>query len=84
MMPRLKGAGNASRRVSTSPPIPSKTFQWLLLGLLLPLLLPLNGIALALGNPTGLHGLYFLMPLSLLGVLAVLLAWPVQRAGGSQ
>ena len=51
--------------------------QWLLLGLLLPLLLPLNGLALALGNPVGLHWLYFLMPLSLLGVLAVLLAWPM-------
>lgn len=61
-----------------------RSWQWLLLGLLLLLLLPLNGIALALGNPTGLHGLYFLMPLSLLGVLAVLLAWPVQRAGGSR
>ena len=61
-----------------------RSWQWLLLGLLLPLLLPLNGFALALGNPTGLHGLYFLMPLSLLGVLAVLLAWPVQRAGGSR
>ena len=53
--------------------------QWLLLGLLLPLLLPVNGVARALGNPVGLHGLYFLMPLSLLGVLAVLLAGPVQR-----
>ena len=61
-----------------------RSWQWLLLGLLLPLLLPLNGFALALGNPTGLHGLYFLMPMSLLGVLAVLLAWPVQRAGGSR
>nr|WP_262906167.1 glycosyltransferase family 87 protein [Hymenobacter terricola] len=53
--------------------------QWLLLALLLPLLLPLNGIALALGNPAALHGLYFLMPLSLLGVLLLLLARPVRR-----
>lgn len=54
-----------------------KRRQWLLLILLLPLLLPLNGIALALGNPVALHFVYFLMPLSLLGVLAVLLAWPL-------
>ena len=54
--------------------------QWLLLALLLPLLLPLNGVALALGNPVGLHWLYFLMPVSLLGVLAMLLAWPMQPA----
>ena len=47
--------------------------QWLLLALLLPLLLPLNGIALALGNPVALHFVYFLMPLSLLGVLLLLL-----------
>jgi hypothetical protein len=47
--------------------------QWLLLGLLLPLLLPLNGIALAMGNPVMLHFVYFLMPLSLLGVLVLLL-----------
>jgi hypothetical protein len=53
--------------------------QWLLLVLLLPLLLPLNGIALALGNPAMLHFVYFLMPLSLLGVLAMLLAQPVCR-----
>ena len=53
--------------------------QWLLLGLLLPLLLPFNGLALALGNPAGLRFVYFLMPLSLLGVLAVLLASPVPR-----
>ena len=54
--------------------------QWLLLLALLlallPLLLPLNGVALALGNPVGLHFLYFLPPLGLLGVLALLLAWP--------
>ena len=52
--------------------------QWLLLLALLPLLLPLNGLALALGNPTGLHFLYFLPPLGLLGVLALLLARPVR------
>ncbi|MET4076132.1 hypothetical protein ABIB44_003403 [Hymenobacter sp. UYCo722] len=51
--------------------------QGLLLLALLPLLLPLNGIALALGNPAGLHFLYFLPPLGLLGVLALLLARPV-------
>ena len=51
--------------------------QWLLLLALLPLLLPLNGIALALGNPAGLQLLYFLPPLGLLGVLALLLARPV-------
>jgi hypothetical protein len=50
--------------------------QWLLLALLLPLLLPLNGLALALGNPATLHGLYFLPPLGLLGVLGLLLARP--------
>ena len=49
--------------------------QWLLLGLMLPLLLPLNGLALALGNPVGLHFLYFLPPLGLLGLLGLLLAW---------
>ncbi len=54
--------------------------QWLLLGLLLPLLLPLNGVALALGNPVELHWLYFLTPISLLGVLVALLAWPMQPA----
>ncbi|MDB5234233.1 MAG: hypothetical protein JWR44_1226, partial [Hymenobacter sp.] len=43
----------------------SKPKKWLLLLLLLPLLLPLNGAALALGNPVALHILYFLMPLSL-------------------
>ena len=48
----------------------------LLLALLLPLLLPLNGVALALGNPVGLRFLYFLPPLGLLGVLALLLARP--------
>ena len=52
--------------------------QRLLLVLLSPLLLPLNGIALALGNPVALHFLYFLMPLSLLGVLGLLLARPVE------
>jgi hypothetical protein len=57
----------------------SRPMQWLLLALFLPLLLPLNGIALALGNPAALHWLYFLMPVSLLGVLATLLAWPVQQ-----
>ncbi len=51
--------------------------QLLLLLALLPLLLPLNGLALALGNPTGLQILYFLPPLGLLGVLALLLARPV-------
>ena len=55
--------------------------QRLLLALLLPFLLPLNGVALALGNPKALHFVYFLMPLSLLGVLAVLLTWPVGVAG---
>ena len=50
--------------------------QWWLLLFMLPLLLPLNGIALALGNPTGLHFLYFLPPLGLLGVLGLLLARP--------
>nr|WP_236049992.1 glycosyltransferase family 87 protein [Hymenobacter negativus] len=48
--------------------------RWLLAALVLPLLLPLNGFALALGNPAALHGLYFLMPLALLGVLGMLLA----------
>ena len=51
--------------------------QWLLALALLPLLLPLNGLALALGNPAGLHFLYFLPPLGLLGLLALLLARPV-------
>ena len=51
--------------------------QWLLLLLMLPLLLPLNGIALALGNPVALHFLYFIPPLGLLGVLGVLLRRPV-------
>jgi len=46
---------------------------WLLL-CLLPLLLPLNGIAQALGNPAALHFVYFLMSLGLLGVLLLLLA----------
>ena len=54
-----------------------RRMQWLLLLALLPLLLPLNGLALALGNPVGLHWLYFLPPLGLLGVLALLLARPV-------
>ena len=53
----------------------------LLLALLLPLLLPLNGVALVLGNPAALHFLYFLPPLGLLGVLALLLARPVGGAG---
>ena len=53
--------------------------RWLLLALL-PLLLPLNGIALALGNPVGLHFLYFLPPLGLLGVLGMLLARPVRES----
>ena len=53
--------------------------QVLLLGLLLPLLLPLNGIALALGNPVGLHLMYFLPPLGLLGVLGLLLARPIRH-----
>ncbi|OGX84994.1 hypothetical protein BEN48_15235 [Hymenobacter glacialis] len=48
--------------------------------LLLPLLLPLNGLAQALGNPVALQWVYFLMPLSLLGVLGLLLSWPVDRA----
>ena len=54
-----------------------KSQRWPLLALLLPLLLPLNGIALTLGNPAGLHFLYFLPPLGLLGVLGLLLMWPV-------
>ena len=54
-----------------------KRLRGLLLVLLLPLLVPLNGLALALGNPVALHWVYFLMPLSLLGVLGLLLAWPV-------
>ena len=58
-----------------------KPQQRLLLALLLPLLLPLNGIALALGNPAGLHFLYFLPPLGLLGVLALLLLRPVGIVG---
>jgi hypothetical protein len=53
--------------------------QLLLLGLMLPLLLPLNGISLALGNPAALQLVYFLMPLALLGVLGLLLARPVRR-----
>jgi hypothetical protein len=48
--------------------------QFLLLLALLPLLLPLNGLALALGNPAALQFLYFLPPLGLLGVLGLLLA----------
>ncbi|GAA4030200.1 hypothetical protein GCM10022409_13070 [Hymenobacter glaciei] len=55
----------------------SRREQGLLLLALLPLLLPLNGVALALGNPVGLQFLYFLPPLGLLGVLALLLARPV-------
>lgn len=55
-----------------------RRLQWILLVLMLPLLLPLNGFALALGNPVGLHFLYFLPPLGLLGVLALLLARPVR------
>jgi hypothetical protein len=51
--------------------------QFLLLLALLPLLLPLNGLALALGNPAALQFLYFLPPLGLLGVLGLLLARPV-------
>jgi len=58
----------------------SKRGQGLLLALLLPLLLPLNGLAVASGNPVALQGLYFLMPLSLLGVLVLLLARPVGKA----
>ena len=58
-----------------------KPQQRLLLALLLPLLLPLNGIALMLGNPAGLHFLYFLPPLGLLGVLALLLLRPVGIVG---
>jgi hypothetical protein len=54
----------------------AKPLRWLLLALLLPLLLPLNGAALALGNPVGLRFVYFLMPLTLLGVLLLLLAKP--------
>ena len=52
--------------------------QLALLAVLLPLLLPLNGAAQALGNPAGLQFLYFLMPLALLGVLGLLLARPVR------
>ncbi|MGY3088899.1 hypothetical protein ACVWYF_001939 [Hymenobacter sp. UYAg731] len=54
-----------------------RRWQWGLLVFLLPLLLPLNGLALALGNPARLHFLYFLPPLGLLGVLGLLLARPV-------
>jgi len=54
--------------------------QLALLACLLPLLLPLNGVAQALGNPAGLHFVYFLMPLALLGVLLLLLARPVRSA----
>ncbi len=53
--------------------------QLLLAGLLLPLLLPLNGVALALGNPVALRWLYFLPPLGLLGLLGLLLARPGQE-----
>jgi hypothetical protein len=53
--------------------------QAALLILLLPLLLPLNGVAQALGNPAALRLVYFLMPLALLGVLGLLLARPVRR-----
>ena len=59
--------------------LPQQQQGWLLL-LLLPFFLPLNGLALALGNPKALHFVYFLLPLSLLGVLALLLAWPVRRS----
>jgi hypothetical protein len=57
----------------------SRRLKWLLLAFMLPLLLPLNGFALALGNPAGLHFLYFLPPLGLLGVLGLLLARPVGK-----
>ena len=65
LLPLLVYAGRLSARS-----------RWLLLGLLLPLLLPLNGLALMLGNPLALRFVYFLMPLGLLGVLALLLARP--------
>jgi Glycosyltransferase family 87 len=55
----------------------TRRMQLLLLLALLPLLLPLNGLALALGNPAELQLLYFLPPLGLLGVLGLLLARPV-------
>ena len=58
--------------------------QLLLAGLLLPLLLPLNGVALALGNPMALRLLYFLPPLGLLGVLGVLLAGEVPATPASR
>lgn len=63
-------------------PLLPRPQQWLLLALLLPLLLPLNGVAQALGNPVALRFVYFLMPLALLGVLGLLLRWPVARRGG--
>ncbi|MFC6224114.1 glycosyltransferase 87 family protein [Hymenobacter artigasi] len=59
-----------------------RRLQWWLLVFMLPLLLPLNGIALALGNPVGLHVLYFLPPLGLLGVLGLLLARPLHLTPG--
>ncbi|MBF9238293.1 DUF2029 domain-containing protein [Hymenobacter sp. BT683] len=59
-------------------PTLSKPLRWLLLVLVLPLLLPLNGLALALGNPVALHFVYFLVPLGLLGVLVLLLTRPVR------
>ena len=61
-----------------APRLP-QSLRWLLLALLLPLLLPLNGLALVLGNPVGLRFVYFLMPLALLGVLLLLLAKPVPK-----
>ena len=62
----------------------TRRMQLLLLLALLPLLLPLNGLALALGNPAGLQFLYFLPPLGLLGVLALLLAGEVPATPASR
>ena len=47
--------------------------QWAVLALSLPFFIPLNGLALALGNPSSLHGLYFLLPPALLGLLLLVL-----------
>jgi len=58
--------------------------KWALLGLSLPFFIPLNGIAQALGSPSSLHGMYFLLPPALLGVLLVLLrAQPAPQASAA-
>lgn len=69
------GAGGAIRSAATG--FPAHWWRPMLAGLLLELaaskvalLLPLNGLELALGNPAALQFLCLLPPLGLLGVLA--------------